>query len=165
MTRPNQNWNLSFSNWSFSAAYLREHCRRNELYMIPKYNDVLYLHYKVVLLHKFTLQSLSTIILKKFWTTSVAGTLWDWEPRGVHGPEVPLAWEQLHQDHQGARPPQPPQMPLPPSQQNRADNGDQYELWTSPELPYAGSVQVERAGQPELIQQLHQPSDKPCSPP
>ena len=36
-----------FKENRITAAYLREHCRRNELYMIPKFNDVLYLHFKV----------------------------------------------------------------------------------------------------------------------
>ena len=37
-----------FKENRITAAYLREHCRRNELYMIPKFNDVLYLHFKVL---------------------------------------------------------------------------------------------------------------------
>ena len=55
----------------FSAAYLREHCRRNELYMIPKYNDVLYLHYKVVILFESIRQF--AIIPKKFLTLLMQG--------------------------------------------------------------------------------------------
>ena len=30
-----------------SAEMLRDHCRKNELYMIPKFNTVLYLHFMV----------------------------------------------------------------------------------------------------------------------
>ena len=55
---------------------------------------------------------------------------------------MPLAGEQLHQDHQGARPPQPPQMPFPPSQQNRADNGDLYELLTPPDCNIQGLTKL-----------------------
>lgn len=30
-----------------TAEYLREHCRRHDLYMTPRFNTVLYLHHKV----------------------------------------------------------------------------------------------------------------------
>ena len=30
-----------------SPEFLREHCRRNDLYMIPHFNTILYLHHKV----------------------------------------------------------------------------------------------------------------------
>ena len=30
-----------------TPEYLKEHCRRNDLYMTPKFNTVLYLHHKV----------------------------------------------------------------------------------------------------------------------
>ena len=30
-----------------SAEMLRDHCRKNELYMIPRFNTVLYLHFMV----------------------------------------------------------------------------------------------------------------------
>ena len=30
-----------------SAEMLRDHCRRNELYMVPRFNTVLYLHFMV----------------------------------------------------------------------------------------------------------------------
>ena len=59
--------------YHFSAAYLREHCRRNELYMIPKYNDVLYLHFKVAIQEK--LFEDRTKNYKKYRTTVIAGAL------------------------------------------------------------------------------------------
>ena len=31
-----------------SPEFLREHCRKNDLYMIPKFNTILYLHHKVI---------------------------------------------------------------------------------------------------------------------
>ena len=31
-----------------TAEYLREHCRRHDLYMTPRFNTVLYLHHKVM---------------------------------------------------------------------------------------------------------------------
>ena len=30
-----------------SPEFLKEHCRKNDLYMIPKFNTILYLHHKV----------------------------------------------------------------------------------------------------------------------
>ena len=30
-----------------SPEFLREHCRKNDLYMIPHFNTILYLHHKV----------------------------------------------------------------------------------------------------------------------
>merc|ERR1739838_907036 len=36
----------NFSENRISSAYLREHCRRNDLYMTPRFNTVLYLHFK-----------------------------------------------------------------------------------------------------------------------
>ena len=30
-----------------SPEFLKEHCRRNDLYMIPHFNTILYLHHKV----------------------------------------------------------------------------------------------------------------------
>ena len=30
-----------------TPEYLKEHCRRNDLYMTPRFNTVLYLHHKV----------------------------------------------------------------------------------------------------------------------
>ena len=36
-----------------SAEMLRDHCRKNELYMIPKFNTVLYLHFMVSSLSPF----------------------------------------------------------------------------------------------------------------
>ena len=35
-----------------TAEYLREHCRRHDLYMTPRFNTVLYLHHKVHHLRK-----------------------------------------------------------------------------------------------------------------
>ena len=35
-----------------TAEYLREHCRRHDLYMTPRFNTVLYLHHKVHLSSK-----------------------------------------------------------------------------------------------------------------
>ena len=37
----------NFSENRITSAYLREHCRRNDLYMTPRFNTVLYLHFKV----------------------------------------------------------------------------------------------------------------------
>ena len=36
----------NFKENRITPAYLREHCRRNDLYMIPRFNTVLYLHFK-----------------------------------------------------------------------------------------------------------------------
>ena len=36
-----------------SPEFLREHCRKNDLYMIPHFNTILYLHHKVRYLHCF----------------------------------------------------------------------------------------------------------------
>ena len=30
-----------------TSEYLKEHCRRHDLYMTPKFNTILYLHHKV----------------------------------------------------------------------------------------------------------------------
>ena len=30
-----------------SVEFLKEHCRKNDLYMIPHFNTILYLHHKV----------------------------------------------------------------------------------------------------------------------
>ena len=30
-----------------SPEFLKEHCRKNDLYMIPHFNTILYLHHKV----------------------------------------------------------------------------------------------------------------------
>ena len=35
-----------------TSEYLREHCRRHDLYMTPRFNTVLYLHHKVHLSSK-----------------------------------------------------------------------------------------------------------------
>ena len=34
-----------------SPEFLKEHCRKNDLYMIPDFNTILYLHHKVRYLH------------------------------------------------------------------------------------------------------------------
>ena len=31
-----------------SPEFLKEHCRKNDLYMIPHFNTILYLHHKVL---------------------------------------------------------------------------------------------------------------------
>ena len=36
-----------------SPEFLKEHCRKNDLYMIPHFNTILYLHHKVRYLHSF----------------------------------------------------------------------------------------------------------------
>ena len=43
-----------------SAEMLRDHCRKNELYMVPRFNTVLYLHFMVInklLIHTHHFQS------------------------------------------------------------------------------------------------------------
>ena len=37
----------NFKENRITPEYLREHCRRNDLYMTPRFNTVLYLHFKV----------------------------------------------------------------------------------------------------------------------
>ena len=66
--------------------------------MIPKYNDVLYLHYKVV-----NTKAKSIIVNDVLGISEnfCSGPFRDREPGGVHGLEVPLVGEQLHQDDQG----------------------------------------------------------------
>ena len=39
-----------FKENRITSEYLREHCRRNDLYMTPRFNTVLYLHFKALLL-------------------------------------------------------------------------------------------------------------------
>ena len=41
-----------FDPHKISAEMLRDHCRKNELYMVPRFNTVLYLHFKVNFLNK-----------------------------------------------------------------------------------------------------------------
>ena len=46
VTEP-QKLRKKFKENRITPEYLREHCRRNDLYMTPRFNTVLYLHFKV----------------------------------------------------------------------------------------------------------------------
>ena len=55
-----------FDPSKISAEMLRDHCRKNELYMVPRFNTVLYLHFMVIKgclksLYYFLFQGISEI--------------------------------------------------------------------------------------------------------
>ena len=147
--------------FAFSAAYLREHCRRNELYMIPKYNDVLYLHYKVLNLFQsiqqspprnskqLLVQGLSEIENLEEYTDLKCLWLENNCIKTIKGLDHLSLLKCLFLHHNRIE-------HITVARMNFA-----YHL-NSPLR--SGSVQVERVGQLEPVQQLHQPADQPCSP-
>ena len=145
--------------YHFSAAYLREHCRRNELYMIPKYNDVLYLHFKVVIQEKLfvdrtnilLLQGLSEIENLEEYTDLKCLWLENNSIKTIKGLDHLSLLKCLFLHHNR----------IEEITVRSSSNFDSHLI----DCCNAGSVQVDCACQPELVQQLHQTPHQPGSPP
>ena len=73
-----------------SVEFLREHCRKNDLYMVPHFNTIMYLHHKVF----------GDFIDPPF-TLLPAGIPGDRKPRRVHRVEVFVPRKQ--QSHRNIR--------------------------------------------------------------
>ena len=42
-----------FKENKLSPEYLKDHCRKHDLYLVPKFNTILYLHHKETFSHNF----------------------------------------------------------------------------------------------------------------
>ena len=74
-----------------SVEFLREHCRKNDLYMVPHFNTIMYLHHKVF----------GDLFNDPPFTILPAGIPGDRKPRRVHRVEMFVPRKQ--QSHRNIR--------------------------------------------------------------